>query len=52
MTSEFVKCDYCKIEIPSGKCELAAYRTVIDGKEYVFCCVQCAKRYQKQKKKK
>jgi YHS domain-containing protein len=49
---EFVKCEYCKAEIPLERCEMATYRTMIDGKEYVFCCTQCATRYQQKKKKK
>ena len=51
MKPEFVKCDYCKAEIPSEACRLAAHTTVIDGKEYVFCCVKCAQRYKKKKEK-
>jgi YHS domain-containing protein len=45
MKSEFVKCKCCNEDINSEKCELAAYRTVIDGKEYLFCCKNCAKEY-------
>ena len=52
MKPEFVRCEYCKAEIPLERCEFATYRTVIDGKEYVFCCAQCAKRYGKKKKTK
>jgi YHS domain-containing protein len=51
MKPEFVKCDYCKAEIPSEACRLAAHTTVIDGKEYVFCCAKCAQRYKKKKEK-
>jgi YHS domain-containing protein len=50
MKPEFVKCDYCKAEIPLEQCEMATYRMMIDGKEYVFCCASCAKRYQTKKK--
>jgi len=52
MNKEFIRCEYCKIKIPSEPCELAAYRTVIDGKEYVFCCEICFKRYQQKKREK
>jgi YHS domain-containing protein len=52
MTPEFVRCEFCKVEIPTEACQLAAYRTVIDGKEYMFCCAQCAKRYKQKKKSK
>jgi len=50
MNPEYIKCELCKAKIPSGSiCELATNRTVIDGKEYVFCCVKCVQRYQKIK---
>ncbi len=45
MNPEFVRCEYCKIEIPSETCKLAAHTTKIDGKEYTFCCASCAGRY-------
>ena len=45
MKSKFVKCTSCSSEITSDKCELATYSTVIDGKEYTFCCKNCAKDY-------
>ena len=51
MKPEFVRCEFCKAEIPTEACRLAACRTVIDGKEYVFCCTKCAQRYQQKKKK-
>lgn len=50
MSPEFIQCELCKIEIPLDTCQLATHRTVIDGKEYVFCCVLCAQRYQQKKK--
>ncbi|NWG11364.1 hypothetical protein HXY33_06440 [Candidatus Bathyarchaeota archaeon] len=52
MSSEFVRCEFCKAEIPTESCQLATYRTVIDGKEYVFCCAHCAQRYKQKKKRK
>ena len=51
MKREFVRCEFCKTEIPSETCALAIYNTVIDGKQYTFCCEQCAKRYKQKKKK-
>jgi len=48
--SEFIRCEFCRTEIPSETCRLAAYSTVIDGKPYVFCCQQCSERYKKRKK--
>jgi YHS domain-containing protein len=52
MSSEFVQCSYCKVRVPLEKCEFAAHRTAVDGKEYVFCCAQCAKQFQAKRKKK
>lgn len=49
MSPKFVRCEFCKVEIPSEPCELATYRTVIDGKEYVFCCEKCCQRYLEKK---
>jgi len=51
MKPQFVRCEYCKMEIPQEQCELAAFRTIIDGKEYLFCCAKCAQQYQKKAKK-
>jgi YHS domain-containing protein len=51
MKPEFIRCEFCKIEIPSETCKLAAHTTKIDGKEYVFCCVSCAERYKKRQAK-
>jgi len=51
MTPEFVRCEFCKSKIPSETCKLAAYSTVIEGKQYLFCCEQCAERYKEKKKK-
>jgi YHS domain-containing protein len=48
MKPQFVRCEFCKAEI-SEECKLASHRTVIDGKEYVFCCAKCAQRFQKTK---
>ena len=50
MKEEFVRCEFCKTEIPLEVCQLAAYRAVIDGKRYIFCCEKCAQRYQKARK--
>jgi len=51
MKEQFVKCEFCKAEIPQETCKLASHRTVINGKEYVFCCAKCAERYEQTKKK-
>lgn len=50
MKPEFVKCEFCKAEVPMEACKLAAHRKVIEGKEYVFCCAKCAQRYRPTKK--
>jgi YHS domain-containing protein len=52
MKPQFVRCEFCKTEISTETCKLATYSTTIDGKEYTFCCQQCAKRYKEKKKTK
>lgn len=51
MKKEFIRCEFCQTRIPLEACQLAAYHTVIDDKEYVFCCKKCAERYQQKEKK-
>jgi hypothetical protein len=51
MKTEPVKCEFCKAEISSEACQLASYKTFINGVERVFCCQQCFKRYEQEKKK-
>jgi YHS domain-containing protein len=48
MSPEFIRCEHCKIKIPSKVCELATYRMVIDGKEYIFCCEKCTRNHKKK----
>ncbi len=50
MKAKFIQCELCKKEIPLESCELATYRTVIDGKEYIFCCEACAKSYWRKRR--
>jgi YHS domain-containing protein len=47
---DFVKCEFCRVKLPEKVCELSAYRRVIDGREYFFCCQKCAERYQQKQK--
>lgn len=49
MEARFIQCELCKKGIPLESCELATYCTVIEGKEYVFCCETCAKSYRKKR---
>ena len=51
MKKEFVRCEYCKIDILTETCKLAAYEATINGKEYTFCCQKLAQRFQQKKKK-
>jgi len=46
----FIKCEMCNAEIPAGKCVFATYKRVIGGKEYLFCCANCAEAFEKRKK--
>ena len=52
MKRELVQCDYCKSKVSLERCEFATQKTVIDGKEYVFCCAQCAQRFKTKGEKK
>ena len=51
MKSKFIKCECCSKDVQSEKCELAAYSTIIDGKQYFFCCKNCASEYEQKKMK-
>ena len=42
MKPKAFQCEYCKTDVSSEPCRLASIKTVIDGKEYVFCCSSCA----------
>ena len=50
MKPEFIKCGCCNADL-SKACELAAYTATINGKEYVFCCKNCAKQFEQEKTK-
>ena len=52
MKEQFVRCEYCKAEVPAETCKLAGHRRVIGGKDYVFCCASCAQRFLQKKKTK
>jgi len=52
MKARFIQCELCKKEMPLESCELAAYCTVIDGEEYIFCCEVYAKNYREKREKK
>ena len=45
----FVKCELCDKEISSEKCELAGYKTIIDGEEHFFCCKRHAEEFQQKR---
>lgn len=48
----FVKCEMCNAEIPADKCVFATHKRVIDGKEYIFCCIHCAGVFESRKNEK
>ncbi|MGB9853538.1 MAG: transcriptional regulator [Candidatus Bathyarchaeales archaeon] len=50
MKQEFIRCEFCSIPIPLEICQLAAYHTIINGKDYIFCCQKCAERYTQKRK--
>ena len=51
MKPEFIRCEFCEADIASEECKLAAYKTMINGKEYSFCCSKCAVRYKQKERK-
>ncbi|MEM2106762.1 MAG: transcriptional regulator [Candidatus Bathyarchaeia archaeon] len=40
------RCKLCNLPIQDGPCQLAAYKRTINGKEYCFCCLVCAERFE------
>jgi YHS domain-containing protein len=50
MKTKTVKCGFCETDMSPEKCQLANYKTTIDGKEYSFCCSMCAQRGKKRAK--
>ncbi len=48
MKKEFIKCEFCGGPISSEVCQLAVHRIISGGKEYIFCCEKCVKRYRKR----
>lgn len=51
MKKTFIKCEMCNTKVPADKCVFAVHKRIIDGKEYVFCCVRCAEVFEKSKKR-
>jgi len=47
----FVKCEMCDVEVPADKCLFATHKRIIEGNEYLFCCVRCAEAFEMKKKK-
>ena len=47
----FIKCESCDAEVPAEHCEFATHKRIINGKEYVFCCVRCAESFEKGRKR-
>jgi len=51
MKPKAVQCEYCKTDVSSEPCRLASIKTIIDGKEHVFCCSSCAQQSKERKTK-
>ncbi len=49
--SNFIKCKMCKAEVSQQACELAGYKTIIDGSEIYYCCKSCFEDFEKKKQK-
>jgi YHS domain-containing protein len=46
-----MSCELCGKKLPQGTCVFSAYERTIKGKEHLFCCVRCAKEFEKRKRK-
>ena len=44
-----MKCDECGGNVKEEDCEFASLKSVIDGKEYSFCCHSCIKSFEEKK---
>jgi YHS domain-containing protein len=51
MKKENTKCSCCDVETQGETCQLAAYKTTVDGKTYTFCCQPCAPKNKEVTKK-
>jgi YHS domain-containing protein len=49
---DVVRCKMCKAEVSEEACELAGYKTIVDGSEKFFCCKSCSEEYDEKKKTK
>ena len=47
---KFVRCEMCKVEIPSEKCEFANCKKIVDGEEHYFCCERHAAEFARRRK--
>jgi len=41
----FVKCEMCNAEVPAEKCVFTTHKKVVDGKEYIFCCISMQRKH-------
>jgi hypothetical protein len=44
----FIKCEVCNAEVAEEGCEFATHKRIIDGKEYVYCCIKCQQKHKKE----
>ena len=49
--TKFIKCEMCDAEIPEDKCEFATVKQIINGEEYVYCCIKCQQKHQAKMKR-
>ncbi|MEM2942112.1 MAG: transcriptional regulator [Candidatus Bathyarchaeia archaeon] len=40
------RCSLCNVLIEDEVCQFAAYKKIVNGKEYVFCCQSCASKFE------
>ncbi len=50
--TKFVRCAMCKSDVSEEACVFAIHKKKIDGKEYLFCCENHAREFERKLKKK
>ena len=48
--TKFIKCEMCSAEITADRCEFATHKRIINGEEYVYCCIKCQQKHEAQMK--
>jgi len=46
--TKFIKCKMCSAEIPADTCEFATHKRVVNGEEYIYCCIKCQQKHERE----